>query len=240
MSKLSEMSLSDIWTEIKRRVACETKPERRVIFIGAPGSGKGTQAHKLKNEACLCHLATGDLLRNAVAAGTDMGKKAKAIMDKGELVADDVVIGIIKENLNRNDCKKGFILDGFPRTIGQAESLDKMLSSTGTKLDKVVAFDIDDSVLLDRVEGRLVHPASGRSYHIRNAPPKVSGKDDVTGEPLIHRQDDNSETLKKRLSGFHTQTTPLLDYYAKKGILVKVEANRKEHDVYHSIVTSFK
>jgi len=240
MSKLNEVSVGELFKEIKRRIICETKPQRRVLFIGAPGSGKGTQATKLMNEACLCHLATGDLLRHAVSAGTEMGKQAKIIMDKGGLVADDIVIGIIKDNLKRSDCKKGFILDGFPRTIAQAESLDEMLDSKGQKLDKVISFVIDDSVLLDRVEGRMIHSPSGRTYHVRNAPPKVPGKDDLTGEPLTHRSDDNAEALKKRLSSFHSQTQPLIEHYKKKGLLTSIEANRREPEVYSAIHEAFK
>jgi len=229
---LSDVSTSALLAEIKRREECARKPEKRIIFFGPPGSGKGTHAPKAKNEYCLCHLSTGDMLRAAVSAGTEMGKQAKAVMDAGGLVSDDIVVGIIKDAVKGDQCQRGFILDGFPRTVEQAKKLDEMLSESKTKIDKVVKFDIADDVLVDRVEGRLVHPSSGRTYHVRNNPPKTPMKDDVTGEDLIHRSDDNPETLKKRLASYHAQTTPVAGYYAQKGLLSNINADTTFESVY--------
>jgi adenylate kinase len=177
---LSQVSIGALFDELRKRFECSLKPERRLILVGPPGSGKGSQAPRLKDDFCLCHLATGDLLRNAVAAGSEYGKQAAAVMNAGGLVSDEIVIGIIKENLARPDCQRGFILDGFPRTVVQAEKLDDMLRSTGKKIDKIVHFDIEDKLLFKRITGRRIHSASGRSYHIDFAPPKVEGKDDVS------------------------------------------------------------
>jgi len=235
MSNLVDVSTSDLMAEVQRRIDCAKKPEKRVILIGPPGCGKGTQAPMLKKENCLCHLATGDMLRAAVASGSEMGKKADAVMKSGGLVSDDIVVGIIKEAIAKPECKKGFILDGFPRTVVQAQKLDDMLSSSGAKLDAVVSMEIDDSILVERVEGRLVHPASGRSYHRKFAPPKVEGKDDITGDALVHRADDNGDTLKKRLTTFHEQTAPVIDYYAKKSVLTRVKADAPVKTVWEHI-----
>jgi len=232
---LTGFSTTDLLKEIQRRVECENKPERRVILIGPPGCGKGTQAPRLKNEACLCHLATGDMLRAAVASGTDMGKQAKAVMDRGELVSDDIVVGIIKEAIQAPECRKGFILDGFPRTVNQAKKLDSMLSERKEGLNAVVNFDIPDSVLLPRITGRLIHPASGRSYHRLFNPPKVANKDDQTGEALIQRADDNEQTVGKRLEQFHSQTAPVIQYYQSKSLLRTVNADQPMTNVWEQI-----
>ncbi|KAG2278239.1 hypothetical protein Bca52824_060794 [Brassica carinata] len=159
-----------------------TKPDKRLIFIGPPGSGKGTQSPIVKDEFCLCHLSTGDMLRAAVASKTPLGLKAKEAMDKGALVTDELVVGIIDEAMNKPKCQKGFILDGFPRTVAQAEKLDEMLKKRGTGIDKVLNFAIDDSVLEERITGRWIHPSSGRSYHTKFAPPKTPGVDDASLE----------------------------------------------------------
>ncbi|CAM6089711.1 unnamed protein product [Calypogeia fissa] len=224
-----------LMTEVLRRLRCSPKSEKRVILIGPPGCGKGTQAPMIKEDHCLCHLATGDMLRAAVAAQTPLGVVAKKAMDKGELVTDDLVVGIIDEALKRPSCSKGFILDGFPRTVVQAQKLDEMLSKQGTKVDKVLDFDIADSVLEERVSGRWIHPASGRSYHTKFAPPKKPGIDDITGEKLIQRKDDNAEVLRSRLEAFHKQTSPVIDYYEKKGMVAHLHAEESPKDVTKEI-----
>jgi len=211
--------------------------------MGPPGSGKGTQSPKLVGAFGVCHLATGDMLRAAVTAGTDVGKKAKAVMDAGQLVSDDLVVDLIKDNLVRSDCANGFILDGFPRTVAQAEKLDDMLAKLGTagkgvKLDKAIEFQIDDSLLVRRITGRLIHPASGRSYHVEFAPPKKPMTDDATGEPLVQRPDDNAETLKKRLHAYHEQTVPVIEYYRKKGIFAAIDASKPAETVWSSLLAS--
>ena len=236
--KLVDISTSDLMAEVQRRIDCAKKPEKRLIFIGPPGCGKGTQAPAIKKEACLCHLATGDMLRAAVSSGSEIGKKAKAVMESGGLVSDDIVIGIIKDAIKAPECKKGFILDGFPRTVVQAQKLDEMLADQKVKLDVVAGFEIPDEVLVERVEGRWIHPASGRSYHTKFAPPKVAGKDDVTGEALIHRADDNPEVLKKRLNQFHEQTKPVVEYYKKKGIYAGLNANTAMSAVFNALVAA--
>ncbi|KAJ7537085.1 hypothetical protein O6H91_12G096700 [Diphasiastrum complanatum] len=232
---LADVPVTDLMSELLRRMKCASKPDKRLILIGPPGSGKGTQSPTIKEEYCLCHLATGDMLRAAVAAKTPLGIKAKESMDKGELVSDDLVIGIIDEAIKKPSCQKGFILDGFPRTVVQAEKLDSMLEKQGTKVDKVLNFDIADSVLEERITGRWIHPASGRSYHTKFAPPKVPGLDDVTGELLIQRKDDNAEVLKSRLEAFHKQTQPVIEYYNKKGLVAQLHAEGSPRDVTSEI-----
>lgn len=228
-------STQQILAEAKRRLACLKMPEKRVVLIGPPGSGKGSQAPRLKTQNCLCHLATGDMLRAAVQAGSEMGKKAKAVMDRGELVSDDIVVGIIGDAIKQPSCSKGFILDGFPRTVVQAQKLDEMLAARGVKVDKVVNMALDDEVLIERITGRLVHPSSGRSYHTKFNPPKHNMTDDLTGEPLIHRSDDNEETLRKRLQAFHAQTMPCIDFYAKQGKVANIDADQSFERVWSEI-----
>ncbi|KAJ0973065.1 hypothetical protein J5N97_021024 [Dioscorea zingiberensis] len=228
---LSEVPSVDLMTEVLRRFKCASKPDKRLILIGPPGSGKGTQSPIIKDEYCLCHLATGDMLRAAVAAKTPLGVKAKEAMDKGELVSDDLVVGIIDEAMKKPSCQKGFILDGFPRTVAQAEKLDEMLGKQGTKIDKVLNFAIDDAILEERITGRWIHHGSGRTYHTKFAPPKVPGIDDVTGEPLIQRKDDTAEVLRSRLDAFHRQTEPVIDYYSKKGVVASLHAEKPPKEV---------
>jgi adenylate kinase len=183
----------------------------RLILLGGPGAGKGTQANYIKEKYQIPQISTGDMLRAAVKAGTELGKKAKAVMDAGKLVPDDVIIGLVKERIQSPDCKKGFLFDGFPRTIPQADAL----KAAGVPIEAVVDVDVPDEEIIRRMSGRRVHLASGRTYHVVFNPPKAAGKDDVTGEPLIQRDDDQEETVRKRLEVYHSQTEPLIDYYKK-------------------------
>ena len=188
----------------------------RLILIGPPGAGKGTQAAYIKEHFNIPQISTGDMLRAAVKAGTELGKAAKVIMDQGGLVSDDIIIGLVKERLQADDCKNGFLFDGFPRTIPQAEAL----KDAGIPIDFVLEIAVPDAEIVERMSGRRIHPASGRSYHIKYNPPKVEGKDDVTGEDLVQRDDDREEVVMKRLSVYHAQTEALVGFYqnlAKSG-----------------------
>ena len=183
----------------------------RLILLGAPGAGKGTQATFICQEYGIPQISTGDMLRAAVKAGTEMGLAAKKIMDAGGLVGDDIIIGLVKERITHADCAKGFLFDGFPRTLPQADAL----KDAGVKLDCVLEIDVPFEAIIERMSGRRAHVASGRTYHVKFNPPKVAGIDDVTGEPLIQRDDDKEDTVKKRLEVYSAQTRPLVDYYAQ-------------------------
>lgn len=182
----------------------------RVILLGAPGAGKGTQAQFIIDQYNIPQISTGDMLRAAVKAGTELGKKAKVVMDAGELVSDDIIIGLVKERVSQPDCANGYLLDGFPRTIPQAEAMRE----NGIDVDYVVEIDVPDSEIINRLGGRRVHPGSGRVYHVTYNPPKVADIDDVTGEPLVHREDDQADTVQKRLNVYHDQTSPLVAFYS--------------------------
>ena len=183
----------------------------RLILLGAPGAGKGTQAAFICQKYGIPQVSTGDMLRAAVKAGTPLGLEAKKVMDSGGLVSDDIIIGLVKERIAQPDCAQGFLFDGFPRTIPQAEAMKQ----AGVPLDVVLEIDVPDEAIIERMSGRRVHVASGRTYHVVFNPPKVAGKDDATGEDLIQRDDDKEETVRKRLSVYQSQTRPLVDYYAQ-------------------------
>ena len=184
----------------------------RLILLGAPGAGKGTQANYIHERFGIPQISTGDMLRAAVKAGSSLGLAAKKIMDAGGLVSDDIIINLVKERIKERDCEKGFLLDGFPRTIPQAEAMKQ----AGVHIDYVVEIDVDDGEIIQRMSGRRVHPASGRTYHVVFNPPKTEGKDDITGEELIQRPDDAAETVRKRLDVYHSQTKPLVGYYTSR------------------------
>jgi adenylate kinase len=183
----------------------------RLILLGAPGAGKGTQATFIKEKYNIPQISTGDMLRAAVAAGTELGVAAKKVMDAGGLVSDDIIIGLVKDRLKQADCANGYLFDGFPRTTPQADAM----KDAGVKIDYVLEIDVPDSAIVERMSGRRVHQPSGRTYHVKFNPPKVEGKDDVTGEALIQRDDDKEETVLKRLSVYHEQTEVLVGYYGK-------------------------
>lgn len=183
----------------------------RLILLGAPGAGKGTQAAFICKQFGIPQISTGDMLRAAIKAGTAMGLAAKAVMDSGALVSDDIIIGLVKERIAQDDCAKGFLFDGFPRTLPQADAM----KAAGVKLDYVLEIDVPFDAIIERMSGRRVHVASGRTYHVKFNPPKVAGKDDETGEELIQREDDKEETVKKRLDVYSAQTRPLVDYYSQ-------------------------
>ena len=182
----------------------------RLILLGGPGAGKGTQANYIKERYGIPQISTGDMLRAAISAGTEMGKAAKAVMDAGQLVSDEIIIGLVKDRIKQPDCAKGFLFDGFPRTIPQAEAM----KAAGVPIDYVVEIDVPDAEIIKRMSGRRVHLASGRTYHLVFNPPRIEGKDDITGEDLIQRDDDNEDTVKKRLDVYHAQTEPLVAYYS--------------------------
>ena len=182
----------------------------RLILLGAPGAGKGTQAAFICQKFGIPQISTGDMLRAAVKAGTPLGLEAKAVMDAGKLVSDDLIINLVKDRIAEADCANGFLFDGFPRTIPQADAM----KAAGVKLDYVLEIDVPFEAIIDRMSGRRQHPPSGRTYHVKFNPPKVEGKDDVTGEPLVQRDDDKEDTVKKRLQVYSNQTRPLVDYYS--------------------------
>ncbi|KAF3002984.1 adenylate kinase [Curvularia kusanoi] len=237
-----EQRIAELESRLQGQVGIADKAQEsvRMILIGPPGAGKGTQAPRIKDKFCACHLATGDMLRAQVAAKTALGREAKKIMDAGGLVSDEIMINMIKTELDTNqECSNGFILDGFPRTVVQAEKLDGMLKANNKPLQHAVELQIDDSLLVSRITGRLVHPASGRSYHKIFNPPKKDMVDDVTGEPLVQRSDDNAEALKKRLVTYHTQTAPVVGYYQKTGIWKPIDASQEPGQVWKSLLKVF-
>ena len=197
-----------------------------LMVFGAPGAGKGTQAKFLVEKYGIPQISTGDMLRAAIADKTAMGMEAKKYMDAGELVPDSTIIGIIKDRLDADDCQKGFILDGFPRTLAQAQALDDLLKLNGKKIDSVLSFDVPDELIIERIAGRRVCPKCGASYHTKFNPPKKEGICDVCGSELSIRKDDNADTVKNRLSNYHNQTAPLVDFYKDKGVFIQLDGSQ--------------
>ncbi len=206
-----------------------------LILLGPPGAGKGTQAKMISEKYGIPQIATGDILREAVAKGTELGKKAKEYMDRGELVPDEIVIGIVKERLKQPDCEKGFILDGFPRTLAQAEALDKMLEELGKKLDAVINIDVSEEEIVKRIVNRRTCRNCGAVYHLIFNPPKVEGKCDKCGGELYQRDDDKEETVRERLRVYRERTEPLIEYYKKKGLLYDVDGTKDIEGVFKQI-----
>ena len=214
----------------------------KVLLLGAPGAGKGTQAQFIKEAFNIPQISTGDMLRAAVKAGTSLGIEAKKIMDAGGLVRDDIIIGLVKERIQEADCANGFLFDGFPRTLAQAEAMKE----AGVVLDFVVEIDVPDEAIVERMSGRRVHLSSGRTYHLVYNPPKVAGKDDETGEDLIQRDDDQAETVQKRLNVYHEQTEVLVDYYGKQSVetglpgYIKVDGTQDVNEVKEHVLAQLQ
>ena len=212
----------------------------RLILLGAPGAGKGTQAIEIKEELNITHISTGDIFRANIKDGTELGKKAKGYMDEGKLVPDELTIELVKDRLRKDDAKNGFLLDGFPRTIPQAEALDGFLKEEGIKLDRVVNIDVDKSVLLDRITGRRVCKDCKASFHIAFNPPKKENVCDHCGGELIQRADDNEETVKNRIGVYEKETSPLIDYYNKQGLVLNIDGNKSPKEVTKEIFEGLK
>ncbi len=208
----------------------------KILLIGPPGGGKGTQAKKLSSKFNIPQVSTGDMLRDHVKKMSKLGIKAKEFMDQGELVPDELILKMMKSKLSDDDCKNGYILDGFPRTLPQAKGLDSLLDNIDSNLDKVIIIKVDDDVIIDRMGGRRVHKNSGRIYHIKYNPPKNEGLDDITNEPLSIRSDDKKETVKNRLKIYHDLTKPLINFYNLKNILFEVDGQNEIEDVFSSII----
>lgn len=206
-----------------------------LVLLGPPGSGKGTQARVLAERYQVPHVSTGDMLWGEVANGTGLGGEVRASLDRGELVSDRVMGGLILQRLDREDCARGFILEGYPRRLAQAELLDGILAELGRSLERVVLLDVPDDVIVARLQGRLVHPASGRVYHVVDDPPRVAGHDDLTGEPLVTREDDREDVVRDRLRVYHQFAVPLAEYYRRRGQLTVVDGNRPIERVAASV-----
>ena len=211
------------------------KKHIQIILLGPPGCGKGTQAQKLINEFGFVQLSTGDMLRAAIRKGTEIGVEAKSIIDKGELVSDEIVIGIVRERIFSKECERGYMLDGFPRTLAQAEKLNQILSDRNQKIDVVIRLCVPEDILVRRIAGRRFHIKSGRSYNIEFNPPKIEGKDDITGEKLVQREDDKEEIVESRLKTYYELTEPLVEYYKKEGLLKEIDGTGLQENIYTDI-----
>lgn len=208
----------------------------KIIMLGAPGAGKGTQAKKIADKWQIPHISTGDIFRANIKNGTELGKKAKEFMDQGLLVPDELVVDLVVDRVKQDDCAKGYVLDGFPRTIPQATALDEALASIGGKIDYAINVEVPDENIINRMAGRRACVACGATYHIVHIPTKVEGICDRCGAELILRDDDKPETVKKRLDVYHEQTQPLIDYYTEKGVLAEVDGTKDMEDVFNAIV----
>ena len=211
------------------------KKHIQIILLGPPGCGKGTQAQKLINEFGFVQLSTGDMLRAAISKGTEIGVEAKSIIDKGELVSDEIVIGIVRERIFSKECERGYMLDGFPRTLAQAEKLNQILSDRNQKIDVVIRLCVPEDMLVRRIAGRRFHIKSGRSYNIEFNPPKIEGKDDITGEKLVQREDDKEKIVESRLKTYYKLTEPLVEYYKKEGLLKEIDGTGSPENIYTEI-----
>lgn len=209
----------------------------KIVMLGAPGAGKGTQAKMLADQYAIPHISTGDIFRANIKEGTELGKKAKEFIDAGALVPDELTVDLVMDRIGHEDCKKGYILDGFPRTINQAEKLTEALGVKGGDIDYAVNVDVPDEAIVERMAGRRMCPNCGASYHVVNIPPKKDGICDRCGEELITRKDDQPETVKKRLAVYHEQTRPLYDYYKEKGLVVDVDGTKPMEEVFQAIVS---
>ena len=216
------------------------KKHIQIILLGPPGCGKGTQAQKLINEFGFVQLSTGDMLRAAISKGTEIGVEAKSIIDKGELVSDEIVIGIVRERIFSKECESGYMLDGFPRTLAQAEKLNQILSDRNQKIDVVIRLCVPEDMLVRRIAGRRFHIKSGRSYNIEFNPPKIEGKDDITGEKLVQREDDKEEIVESRLKTYYELTEPLVGYYKKQGMLKEIDGTGSPENIYSEIKQTLK
>ena len=211
----------------------------KLLLLGPPGGGKGTQSKFLVTKYSIPQISTGDMLREHLKNNTSLGKKAQSFMDSGNLVPDEIILNMMENRLNNIDCKKGYILDGFPRTITQAEGLEKLLHQLNQNLDLVIVINVDDKLIIDRMGGRRIHPASGRTYHVKFDPPIKDEIDDITGEKLIIRIDDQEDTVKKRLEVYHNATKPLINFYESKGIISFIDGENQiekvKKDIFHLI-----
>ena len=207
----------------------------RLILLGPPGAGKGTQASAIVERYAIPHISTGDIFRENIKKGTELGKKAKEYMDKGLLVPDELVISIVEDRLQKEDCKEGFLLDGFPRTLDQGEALDKVLSQMGLKLDRVINLDVEKEVLIERAIGRRICKDCGEVYHIKFTPPKKEGVCDKCNGKLYQRDDDTVETVERRIEVYHKQTEPLIDYYKEKGLILDIDGSKDKDSIFEEI-----
>ena len=212
----------------------------RAVLLGPPGAGKGTQAAKVIGKYSVPHISTGDIFRANIKEGTELGKKAKGYMDEGKLVPDELVVDLVTDRLQKDDCKEGFLLDGFPRTIVQAEQLDKFLSDNGQKLDIVLNFKVRKDVLVERIAGRRVCKSCGASFHVVNVPPKKEGICDTCGGELFQRKDDNRETVENRINVYENETAPLIGYYEKQNVLVNFDGEKTHNEVFEDVVKAIE